>query len=343
MDMTTYSRMIDVLTRTYEAEGVPLYRRGGVTYPFTVMRPDVGDTLSSVLAPHPPRDEITQDSLAFYDNHRVEAIRAKGGKLFNGVTFIFDRLEQHPMRLHANLGRYFDHISTSVALEDELVRGESSHLRDQLHTVTPPSKITQQGAGRSAAIGGNTLIVFRREGQYFALFTQRSADTAHRPNSFHVIPAFTFQPSGVDYPAREWNVMTHIVREYLEELFGALEIEDGGDIDHQHPALQHLNQMLTNGDAELHFTGLTVNLMTTHLSLCSVLVIHDEDWWPMFAGQSQTWETRQIYTLPIVSDAALLEPLPDDFFLNTAPNGAASLWLGVDVARQTVDALINQV
>lgn len=335
MQRAHYDAMINTLATWYGE----LYERDGVRYPLRVW-PAEGETLADLLAASPPRESLTSDTFAFTDDGPLDTVREAGGNVYNGHTFALDRLERGPLRLHAKLGRYFDHMRTSVALEAELLRGDGAYpLRDALHAQHGGADVEAlfaSGAGRSAAIGVNTLVVYRQRGVYYALFTQRSAKTAHKPNALHVIPAFTFQPTAPNYPRHEWLLTRHIIREYMEELFGAEELEDGGGIDPTHPALIDLNHMIVNYIAELHFTGMTMNLMTTHVSVCSLLLIHDERWVKSFEAVANTWETGRVFALPIADDAGLLAPLGADAHTRMAPNGAAALWLGVDAARRAI-------
>jgi hypothetical protein len=333
MDRETYAHVIDTLQSVYGKAGIPLYERGGLTYPLTLI-PAGDETLDTLLASSPPREAITRDELPVYDDTRIAQIRANGGNLYDAPTFAFHRLERNPLRLHARIGSYFDHVSTCVALEHELIQGGPTLLRTQLHQTLDPARVTRVGTGRSAAIGVNALVVFRGADGYRALFTQRSSKTAHKPGAYHVIPAFTFQPSETDYASTEWNLFAHIRREYLEELFNVPEAETGQQVEETQAGTE-FDALLDDGRAELIFTGMTANLMTTHVSVCSLLLIHDPDWWPTFQQETAAmWETNHTYTLPIDNDADLLAALPPDAYRNMAPNGASALWLGIDRARQ---------
>jgi hypothetical protein len=321
MQPETYHRIIQALRTYYAPHGVELFRRHDADYPFALL----GTDLTQTLAPEPPRAQIGRADLPFYDERLIERLRANGAHLFNGRTFIYNGLTDDG-RVRGALGWYFDYVATCIALEEELLAGGSTPLRDRLHAAVPPADMLTSGAGRSASMGVGVLTVFRTSAGYRALLVRRSGKTAHKPGAYHVLPAFTLQPSRADYPAHEWDLAAQIKREYLEELFGAEEM-NGGD----HPAGQQLDAMLADGRAELHMTGALVNLMTTHVALVALLLIHDESWYSTSAGN--TWETGERLLLPFETDADALAVLPPNAYMNMAPTGAAALWLGVSKAR----------
>lgn len=321
MTPETYHHTIQALQARYAPHGITLYERHGADYPFAL----IDANLNAILAPDPPRTHIQRGDLPIYDASIIQQLKANGAHLFNGVSFVFDGLTADG-RVRGALGSYFDHLATCIALENELMAGDDTPLRDQLHAAVPPPRLLTSGAGRSAAIGAGVLTVFRTPDSYRALVVQRSHKTAHKPGAYHVIPAFTMQPSRADYPAHEWDFAAQVKREYLEELFGAEEMGSG-----DHPAAHQLDAMLADGRAELHTTGALINLVTTHVALAALLVIHDENW---FSGSlGATWETGRLHALRFGTDAAVLDQLPENGYMNFAPAGAGAFWLGVSKAR----------
>lgn len=331
----TDTSTLQTLHDLYAPHGIAPYERGGRRYPFHLAYTDASPAhIDDVLATEPPRTYLNRDGVCIYDAEAVATVQAAGRRVYNGVTFTFDRLETEPLRLHGSLGGYFDHIGACIPLEDELEAGGPTPLRDRLHSVTPPGKLLYSGTGRGVAIGMGTLTVYKHsDGDYRALIIRRSANTAHKPGAFHVVPAFILQPSAEDYPGAEWSLAAQIKREYLEELFNVTEQEDGGVDYATVPAAQQYDAMLADGRAELHFTGFSLNLLTTQVSVCSLLLIHDEGWHRQPMGD--TWESGGLYSVPIATDERLLAALPGDIAQMT-PNGAASLWCGVDRARKIV-------
>ncbi|MEM6530603.1 MAG: hypothetical protein AAF653_20055 [Chloroflexota bacterium] len=336
LNTDTYPHIINKLHALYEPHGLALFQRHGATYPLTVRYTNLEVPPDSVLSPHPPSELWTRDDLPIYDDELVPRYKAEGRRLFNGVTFALDRfndnVDGHSVRLHAKLGRYFDFISSSLAMEQEFLQGDLHPMRDRLHTQVPPADVWRTGAGRSAALGAGVLTVFKHpDGNYRLIVIQRSAQTADKPGAYHVAPAFIFQPTGLEYPSSEWSIERQIKREYLEELFNVTEMEDGGVDPAEVPAAQELETMLDSGQASLHFTGFSMNMITTQVSFCALLLIHQPGWFQEHMGS--TWEVGNLQVLPFATDADVLAHLPPDFHIRVTPNGAAALWLGVDRAR----------
>jgi hypothetical protein len=334
MNPTTYDQIITTLRGHY---GDRLYRRGPVTYPF-ILFPTHGATVDTVLSPSVPANPMTRADYAFYHDDVIQATLARGGTLYNGTTYALDRLALNPLRLHARVGYFFDFMATCTAIELETLAGGPSTLRDKLYAHTAPATTLTSGAGRCPLIGVNTLVVFRGADGYRLLMGQRSAETAVRPNAVQVVPASAFQPAGSEPEqiAAGWNLRAHITAEYVEELFGATEAEHGGD-HRTHPEALRLQAMLGEGAAQLLLTGITANLMTTHICICNLLLIHDPAWHTRLgAAALDVWETARLFMPPLDNDDALLAALPPGLHLNIAPNSAAALWPGVDAARERV-------
>ncbi len=325
----------DVIVRLYMMylhHGIKAYERQTIVYPFVAAHTNLDVPLDSILSRRPPQTIRTRSTLPFYDDTLVPQLQAQGKRVYNGVTFAFKQLTETNgvPRLHAELGSYFDHISTCVALENEFVAGGSTPWRDALHATVSPAQLMTNGAGRSAALGVGVLTVFKTSAGYRLLLAERSANTAHKGGSYHVAPAFIFQPSAKSYPAHEWKLSYQIKREYVEELFDEAEMEAGSDFK-QAPAAQQLDAMLADGRAALHFIGIAMNLLTTQVAVCALLVIHDEDWFSERIGSA--WEMNGVHTIRFQTDLMVLAGLRGEYYRLT-PIGAAALWLGVDRARE---------
>ncbi len=334
MNPTTYEQILAKLRGHY---GDVLYERNGVAYPF-VFFPADGATIDNVLSATVPDTPSSRAEYAFYHDGIIHRTLARGGTLYNGTTYALDHLERNPLRLHGRIGTFFDFMATCGAIEEEMLEGGKTPLRDKLYAHTNAKNTLTSGAGRCAVIGVNTLVAFKSENGYRLMMGQRSAKTAVRPNAVQVIPASTFQPAGPDTEqiVAGWNLKAHIMAEYLEELFGAQEAEHGGDHS-THEEAARLHAMLNEGAAELVLTGINANLMTTHVSVCNLLLIHDADWHKRLGQETlDVWETARLFTPPLDDDAALLDALPPQMHLNIAPNSAATLWPGVEAALERV-------
>ncbi len=344
MTPDSYNKATAYLTKFY---GADVFTRNGVKHPIVVYPPepqqvDDIDSIMGTLTLDTPSDA------PIYDYGYLHTLQNSGRNVFNGITYSLHYLEQHPLTLHGQMGRYYDMLATSGALENELKQTLETKLirlplRSQMHRTVNVSQALWHGAGRSATIGGACLVVYNDSGTYRAILARRSNRNATDPNFYHVLPAFIFQPTHAEAVLSGWRISQHIYREYLEELFGAAE-DNTGDSEwiYAHPAVQDLQAMMQRGEASLHLTGITVNLLTLRPEICALLLIRDPEWWTRITAPNSLTplnthsETQDgfIERVPIASDEALLAALPSDLHTMMPPQAYTALWLGVDLARE---------
>jgi len=345
-----YARLVSYLAKLYD---VPFFQRGEVRYPiaFFPPAPQQIDDLDSVLGPLPSADDALEgeEELAFYNHAVLATYQNRTPGLYNGITYAFKRLRPAPLlKVEARLGRYYDMLATCGALEQEL-RDANIHEtlrlpgRTLLHRAISAQRVITEGAGRSAALGVACLTVFAHpDGGHRAILARRTSRNATDPGFFHVLPAFIFQPGEAGPAARDWSVRHQVEREYLEELFGMEEDPQGQQDFAQQPAWHELQAMLGDGRASLHLTGVVVNFFSLRAEICSLLLIRDPQWWARctapdsatpFNAASEAQGGR-LTIVPIEDDAALLAHLPPDVHAIMPPQGAAALWIGIDLARR---------
>lgn len=345
-----HQRLIDYLAATY---GDDLLRRDDDTYPVYVFPADAEQRArpDDLLVAEPPRHHMDRRSFAFYDEGHLEDLRHTR-PVTNGLTFCLDRLETGPLRLAAQLGHYFDLLATCDALTNELraySRGERDNLRlrERLHSTVAPRSLWSDGGGRCAGLGLAVLTVFNLDGRYHLIMGQRANSLATGPGLYHVVPALMFQPSGPDQLLHaEWSVTHQILREFGEELFGMPEYANwpeavySADYFYAHPAVADLRAMLESGPqptAELMVTGMAFNPISTRPEVLALLLIHDAGWYTRAQAaldESMLSEHQETRYIPLDT----LAGLPEHPHLSMTPPGAAALWLGVDVARETLAA-----
>ena len=352
MSPKAYQRITSYLRKLY---GETLFTRDDMMHPLIVFPPyenqiyDVDSVLGS-----PPARRTHPDDLAIYDHGYLQNLQNTKSKLFNGVTFDFQSLRPSPLQIRATLGNYFDMLATCGALERELREVDITStiqlpLRSQLHRKISAQESLYNGKGRSAAIGVATLIIYRKQGEYRLLLAKRSQETATDAGFFHVLPAFIFQPSDSDFQhPQEWSVEHQIYREYLEELYDSTEIHqpDRHDYFYEHPALQFLKGLMAQNQAQLLFTGVVANLLTLRMEICTLLLIHAEEWVEQLSdptsGLSLNTSSETIddslLTAPIANDEALLSALPEHAYLKMPPQAWGALWLGVEQARREIES-----
>jgi hypothetical protein len=201
-------------------------------------------------------------------------------------------------RIDAYLSLYYDNQITQVGMERELYRALAARapsepiadivarasalpIRARVDAEAPS---LASGGGRSASLGVSTFFVFRRNDHrgadlgYSATVLRRSSAVAVDKKRMHVIPAAMFECTYGD-ARREWSIRYNIERELLEELYDYEEatrprhlIPDGIA---EHPVIAELRALEAKGACELSATGISCNLLTRQLEICTVLLIHD--------------------------------------------------------------------
>jgi hypothetical protein len=232
----------------------------------------------------------------------ISALQKRGASLWDGITFslysVIRNRNGKVSKLKAYFGSYFDMVSSADYLDFEyrdayLTRSRVPRILDlparskALSSFRNPKECLCSGGGIDAALAISTLIVYKRDNTYWLMCEQRSKKTTSYFDLYHVIPSFMFQPvtkgQAIDL-FKEWDVTHNIYREYLEELFNVKEVYEfkqrpDPQSFHRHPNLKYLKRLLGRGCAELFGTGLIFNLLTHRPELCTVLLIHAENWY----------------------------------------------------------------
>ncbi len=349
IDSRDYKNLTDYLQHLYQCQP---FARGGIEHPVTVLYPEAWQVadVDSLLAESLPKPEARD--FVSYDYAYLQDLQNSKPQLFNGTTFTLKQIRQKPLRLQGALGSYFDMLATCAALERELRHAAAqgwmrAPSRSAYHRMVPPADTLLRGSLRSAAIGIGTLTVYNEAGVYKAILARRSQHTAFDSGMFHVLPAMMFCPTTSDFhDPREWSARHQIAREFLEELFGLPEEHQPArwDFFYEEPALQYLNELIRAGKAGLYATGIIINLLTLRPEISSLLLIHDPAWHARVAAPASDMPMRtaaetvagSIVRAPIATDAAFLAHFPQQLHLRMPAHASATMWLGIDLARQLI-------
>lgn len=243
----------------------------------------------------PPQDHV-------YQGKFLDAVKRKKVDLRNGDTFCLSSVKFSASGkvtgVAGYLGKYFDMIATAEFLEKELLRAatyigpfENADLAGRLTILSrygSPKECLLNGGGVSAAIGISTLVVYKRDGEYWLLCEVRSARVAEYDDLYHVAPSFIYQPICALNEHNlevERGIIHNIEREYLEELFGEKEKLNAVDPTYfyDHPNLAFLRQLVSAGKATHVPVALVFNLLNHRPELCTLLIVHDETWFRLQA------------------------------------------------------------
>ncbi len=348
-DNLDYKNLTDYLRHLYACQP---FERHGIEHPVTVFYPEDWQTtdVDSVLDVWRPtidaRDFPTYDYAYLHD-----LLNSKPG-LHNGYSFTMRRLSTHPLKLRGGLGRYYDMLATCAALENELREAASqgwmrAPSRTTYHRHLDPKESLLRGLKRCAAIGIGALTVFNDRGTYKAMLARRSEKTAYDSGMFHVLPAMMFGPTTASFSdEREWSVRHQVMREVLEELFNMPEqrAAERWDFFYDHPAYTYLDALMASGRAQLYLTGVIVNLLTLRPEISTLLLIHEPEWYARITAEdsdipfmtAEETLSQSVITAPIEDDDTFLALLPDDLHLQMPAQATATLWLGIDLAREKI-------
>ena len=215
------------------------------------------------------------------------------------------------------------------------------------------------GKGRSTAIAISTLISYNDGENYNLLIKNRSQTaTAVHNGLLHVVPSFMFQPivGNIDF---EFSVLHNIYREYLEEIFDIPEEDHSFTVDsiYKNANIKYLDTLLKNGEAELYFTGIAVNLLNLRPEICTLLLIKSPEWYKLHS-MGMEYEKEKLNRFKFNNEfVSYIEfgqniedfiyefkfirnehKLFDDYPIyphKMVPPGAAAFWLGFDTLCET--------
>lgn len=184
-------------------------------------------------------------------------------------------------KLSFSSAQYFDCYNTCMALSHDFCEIETGKSRK--YSSLSRDKINVfDFSNRFAALGVSTLLIVvnkdNKGKNYFYLHERTSAQLAEAMNTFHVVPAGTFQPDGFNnnYPDRDFDLSRTIKREFAEELLGRKEVEDviRDEADFlEHSNMNKCRKLFDRG--RLYFMGLGIDPLTTKPELLTCLLIDD--------------------------------------------------------------------
>src|SRR5690606_37696831 len=124
--VTTYQKVTDYLAKYYDVE---LYSLGDLRHPvvFYPAAASQREAVDSVLGQMPGR-MLTHNDFYIYDYGYLHSLQNLQAHLYNGTTFVMQRIRENPLRIDASFGKYFDMLATSYAMEAELLAAMEKKL-----------------------------------------------------------------------------------------------------------------------------------------------------------------------------------------------------------------------
>lgn len=178
--------------------------------------------------------------------------------------------------------RYSDYVDTCEfsALEyaHSVASGVSQNRTHSEYRRSIPYALEFQN--RNAVAGINTILILRGtpSGDVFFLH-KRGLNTVEGANTYHVVPAGTFQPDSYEngFFKRDFSIKRTVLREFSEELLGLAELEQtnrAGEDFVSDPRLNWIIFGLYSGAVKIYYFGLGLDPLTLKPEILTCLVIN---------------------------------------------------------------------
>lgn len=227
------SRALSAIEYEWKSDGLPMLIRPG----WILAEPSPLESIRLTLLE--TWTDVEQLTATCRRARRIMPIRADGSRylgysqaltelgamahLYNGLTYrpLEVKVEDGGLEIIFTLGRYFDHLDTSVLLAFESAARDLAGKRKILNGsyrryLGDPFNLSRRATG----LGVSTLTVRRGEnGCGFYMHRRDGYWVAEGPEAIHAIPAGEFTPSDVGLHAQreDFDLWRNIMREYAEE------------------------------------------------------------------------------------------------------------------------------
>jgi len=230
------------------------------------------------------------DKLVFDENKRVSSFTAWVASYMD-TAISSHILEYECYLMYKKFGKRY---KAREELTDDVFASKvkpEMKLRNAVHKGKEIEEVLSTGCNRASMLSVQLIIIMKdhEDKQYKVLVIRRSEDVSLRPGYYQFVPAGGFEgfaeySENLDRIVIDgyFDVGLAIFREYLEELCGQNEFEDGIDIGESRrrikndEAVQKIIEMIEAGTAHLEFLGSEVQLDILRNDLSFVLRIDDE-------------------------------------------------------------------
>ncbi|MBM7770775.1 transcriptional regulator with XRE-family HTH domain [Actinokineospora baliensis] len=264
------------------------------------------DRLRAVTASPPTADLV--DTAAI--NRLAETLTLET-RLVNAPLYSLASIDIGLQRIEGTVGiaSFVEYALTLDLLEAELIDAITAGrtalpLRDRYLPDLPAvldisSRLCAGGALALTAIA-RPADPFRGPADYLLLIQERSGHVVNAARRLAVIPKGFHQP--VTDIRADAQIGATLRREMEEELFGRADIDsttgDQRSADPMHPSRlsEPLRWLLADPSRlRMECTGFGLNLVSGNYEFASLIVIHDEDFWPQFGGMVEAnWESTSL-------------------------------------------------
>lgn len=253
--------------------GTALYQGSGRIYPIIVREEWISnpaqtpDGLKISLVLQGRRGVVHYPELA---REYRQALKSLNREVHDNPAYAVESImnDSNGITLGVKLAHYFDYVFTAQILDAEL-RLNLAHGA----AITERSLKHRSDVGvlnfdhYMAKVGLNVLVAFISDGAPAFLLMDRSTMVMKRPleypNSVHVVPAGTVQPSGQEmFDDDDLSLSNTLVREWAEELFNN-DSNEG----------KQLANDLVSGNAKFVLTAMGIDALTQKIEICGLLMV----------------------------------------------------------------------
>ena len=172
---------------------------------------------------------------------------------------------------------------------DLKARGPASHIFDFRN--------------RNCAIGICTLLILKKEQNYFFYLQEREIPTLgpqimEAPGGYHIVPSGTFQPDTPEDEnhARDFSIWRNVLREIAEELLGVEEVRETIDASRdfeRHPKLRQYVAGVDNGSVRPFFLGLCIHPPAAKPDLLTAVIVDTNEFDHESLAFIGNWEMKR--------------------------------------------------
>ncbi|MBN2131539.1 MAG: hypothetical protein JW741_18710 [Sedimentisphaerales bacterium] len=352
---TCYKYKGATLSQTFMQEAINYFAQhyninphtyNNIQYPIHILWHNDKKTIDPDALRAYPLDTSPPDPIC--DRHQrayVKFLEERGEIKHEGINYCMNEIDLSGTipKISARLGLFYDNLISQYGIERELIHLANKNLptletfKEQLclkGSLPLRDKAERgidnpltNGTTRCTSITASMMLVFKRSDGYYYILSKRSKEVAASGSKYHVAPA-GFCEVSCDEPDREWSFKYNLFRELLEELYGIKELTKQKDTNPEYIYGKHplplVEECLKGNRAEFTVTGLCVDLLNLRPEVCTLLLLHDEQFCQCEIVKN--WESQKIQRKPLSHLDSLLETEINP--LNSVPSGATCLHLG---------------
>jgi len=191
-----------------------------------------------------------------------------------------------------------------------------------------------------SSIGCSCLCIYKTPDNNYEFLIGKKTAESNGHLDVHVIPSLMFQPlakNKLRYKD-ELPVLNHVLRELGEEVFQEDEYDHSLHSSHLYknilntPSNRMIRNLLDEGAAEFHLTGVWLDMYRLRPEITSVLIIHDENWFKTFFKNNQklgNWEIAKGGLMDIEANESNYSSIIQGHVGYICPPGISALISGI--------------